>query len=76
MSVRALEALAREPAAAKPRASAPVLDAETAAVVDRLRYRLATHIGLIRRERGGSIEIRFSDDDELMRIVDLLLSES
>jgi ParB family chromosome partitioning protein len=75
LSVRALEALTREPVA-KPRATVPAIDAETAAVVDRLRYRLATHIGLVRRERGGSIEIRFSDDDELMRIVDLLLGDS
>ena len=77
LSVRALEALAREPVA-KPRTAAGVrtIDAETAAVVDRLRYRLATHIGLVRRERGGSIEIRFSDEDELLRIVDLLLGDS
>jgi ParB family chromosome partitioning protein len=74
LSVRALEALAREPVA-KPRAAPPPIDAETAAVVDRLRYKLATHIGLVRRERGGAIEIRFSDDDELMRIVDVLLGE-
>ncbi len=75
LSVRALEGLAREPVV-KPRSAAPAIDAETAAVVDRLRYRLATHIGLVRRERGGSIEIRFSDDDELLRIVDLLLGDS
>ena len=75
LSVRALEALAHEPVAKAP---APVkkLDAETAAVVDRLRYRLATHIALVRREKGGSIEIRFSDEDELMRLVDLLLGDS
>jgi ParB family chromosome partitioning protein len=75
MSVRALEALAREPLA-KPRPAAPALDRETAAVVERLRYRFATQVGVVRRERGGTIEIRFSDDDDLMRIVDLLLSEA
>jgi len=76
LTVRQLEALAREPAA-KPRPGAPkAIDAETAAVVDRLRYKLATHIGLVRRERGGTIEIRFSDEDELTRIVDLLLGDS
>jgi len=77
LSVRALEALAREPLA-KPRAAAVAksIDAETAAVLDRLRYRFATHIGLVRRERGGSIEIRFSDEGELLRIVDLLLGDS
>jgi ParB family transcriptional regulator, chromosome partitioning protein len=74
LSVRALEALAREPSL-KPRAAAPAIDAETAAVVDRLRYKLATHIALVRRERGGTIEVRFSNDDELMRIVDLLLGD-
>jgi len=74
-SVRALEALAREPVV-KPHPAAKRMDPETAAVVDRLRYRFATHIGLVRRERGGSIEIRFSDDGELMRIVDLLLGDS
>jgi ParB family chromosome partitioning protein len=74
LSVRALEALAREPQGAK-RSPAPALDAETAAVLDRLRYRFATQVGLVRRERGGTIEIRFSDDDELLRIVDVLLGE-
>ena len=75
LTVRAIEALAREPAD-KPRAPAKTLDAETAAVVDRLRYKLATHIALVRRERGGSIEIRFSDEDELTRIIDVLLGDS
>jgi ParB family chromosome partitioning protein len=78
LTVRAIEALAQAQApAAKARPSgAKPLDPETAAVVDRLRYRLATHIALVRRERGGSIEIRFSDEDELLRIVDLLLGDS
>lgn len=75
MSVRALEALAREPQAVK-RPAATALDPETVAVIDRLRYRFATQVGLVRRERGGTIEIRFSDDDELLRIVDVLLGDS
>jgi ParB family transcriptional regulator, chromosome partitioning protein len=75
LSVRALEALARDPVVKLPVAAKP-LDAETAAVVDRLRFRLATHIALVRRERGGSIEIRFSDEGELMRLIDLLLGDS
>jgi len=75
MSVRAIEALAREPHA-KPKAAVPALDAETTALVDRLRYRFATPVALARRERGGTIEIRYADDDELIRIVDVLLGES
>jgi ParB family chromosome partitioning protein len=75
LTVRALEALARDPVV-KPRAAVAVNDAETAAVIDRLRYRFATQIGLVRREKGGSIDIRFSDEDELIRIVDLLLGDN
>jgi ParB family chromosome partitioning protein len=75
LSVRTLEMLAREPQA-KPRPSAPPADPETAALVDRLRYRFAAHVGVVRRERGGAIEIRFADDDDLMRIADVLLGDS
>lgn len=75
LSVRAIEALGRDPVV-KPRRDVPPIDAETAAVVDRLRFRFATQVGLVRRERGGSIEIRFADDGDLIRIVDLLLGES
>ena len=77
LSVRALEALSRDPDPAKPKlvATPVTMDAETAAVVDRLRYKFATQVALLKRERGGSIEIRFSDDDELLRIVDVLLGD-
>jgi ParB family chromosome partitioning protein len=70
LSVRAIEALAREPVA-KPKA-APL----ATALDDRLRYRFATAVALTRRERGGSIEIRYADDDELIRIVDVLLGDA
>jgi ParB family chromosome partitioning protein len=75
LSVRAIEALAREPAA-KPKPVPVANDAETTALVDRLRYRFATAVALTRRERGGSIEIRYADDDELVRIVDVLLGDA
>jgi len=76
LTVRAIEALANA-TAVKPRATtAKPVDAETAAVLDRLRYRLATQVALTRRERGGALEIRFSDEDDLLRIVDVLLGDS
>jgi ParB family chromosome partitioning protein len=76
LSVRALEALSREPDPAKPKAPPAPIDADTAAVVDRLRRKFATHVGLVRKDKGGLIEIRYSDDDQLLRIVDVLLGES
>ncbi len=73
-SVRAIEALAREPVVR----TKPVIanDPELNALVDRLRYRFATQVGVARRERGGTIEIRYANDDELLRIADLLLGDS
>jgi len=74
LSVRAIEALGREPA---PRAKPVVtLDPELKGLIDRLRYRFATQVGVAKRERGGTIEIRYANDDELLRIADLLLGES
>jgi len=75
LSVRAIEALARAPVA-KPKSAPAAADVETAALIDRLRYRFATSVALARRERGGTIEIRYADDDELMRIVDVLLGDA
>jgi ParB family chromosome partitioning protein len=75
LSVRAIEALARDPVV-KPKAPPAAPDPETASLVDRLRYRFATPVALTKRERGGSIEIRYADDDELIRIVDMLLGDA
>jgi ParB family chromosome partitioning protein len=74
LSVRAIEALAREPVP-KPK-PVPATDPELKSLIDRLRYRFATQIGVTKRERGGTIEIRYANDDELLRIADLLLGES
>ncbi len=60
----------------KPKAPPAAPDPETASLVDRLRYRFATPVALTKRERGGSIEIRYADDDELIRIVDMLLGDA
>ena len=76
LSRRELEALTREPDPAKAKAPVAPIDAETAAVVDRLRFKFATQIALVKRDRGGTIEIRFSDDGELLRIVDVLLGDA
>ena len=76
LTVRAVEALAHvAPKVAAPRArSAPSSDAD--ALLERLRYRFATHVSLVARERGGALEIRYADAAELMRIADLLLGDA
>ncbi len=39
----------------------------------RLRERFGTHVAIVRSGRGGRIELRFTNDKELMRLGDLLL---
>ena len=74
LTVREIERLAagrRQTAPRPPRAKDPhVEDAE-----GRLRYRLGARVGIIPAERGGRIEIRYSDDADLARIVDVMLGE-
>jgi ParB family chromosome partitioning protein len=79
LSVRALERLGQDAGAAKrtrTSAAAPRASADDDALVERLRYRYATQVRLVALERGGTIELRYSDAADLMRIADLLLGES
>ena len=77
LTVRAIERLSHGEKSNGKRVRKPVASgsADDAGVVDRLRYRFATPVALARRGAGGSLEIRFADDEELTRIVDLLLGE-
>jgi len=73
LSVRDVERLgATAPVKRKAAAPAP---ADGGDWLDRLRYKLATHVAVERAGRGGTIAVRFADEDELVRIVDLLLGE-
>jgi ParB family chromosome partitioning protein len=80
MTVRALEALAQAAAPAAKRTkragASPAHDpGEHADLLERLRYKFATHVALVPRERGGAIELRYADANDLMRIADVLLGE-
>ncbi len=75
LSVRALEKLAGAAAPQRTRAGTAAVAAlsDDDALVEQLRYKFATHVRLVKNERGGTIEMRYADAAELMRIVDLLL---
>ena len=49
------------------------LSADELAFVSRLRQRFATRVELVLDRRGGRIELRFHNDEELARLGDLLL---
>jgi ParB family chromosome partitioning protein len=80
LSVRALERLGQENGGAKrTRTAVPARRAandDDDALIERLRYRFATQVRLVALERGGTIELRYADANDLMRIADLLLGES
>ena len=68
LSVRETEALvkrSRHAAADKPRAEK---DVHTRAAEERLRFALGTRVRIVRKGKGGRIEIDFGDENELHRI--------
>jgi ParB family chromosome partitioning protein len=76
LSVRTLERLAQDGAPRRARAKAAAARGGDEEFVERLRYRFATQVRVMAQERGGTIEFRYADPSDLMRIVDLLLGES
>lgn len=74
LTVRALERLAGAAADARPKAKrARLLSADEHDFESRMRERFGTAVALVRKRRGGRIEFRFQNDDELLRLGDLLL---
>jgi ParB family chromosome partitioning protein len=76
LTVRALERFAAAGSRKTPsRPALRALSPEEADFESRLRARFGTHVAVVRYRRGGRIEFRFSSDDELIRLGDLLLSD-
>ncbi|HEX3551316.1 MAG TPA: ParB/RepB/Spo0J family partition protein [Candidatus Elarobacter sp.] len=75
LSVRAVERLAQDGVPKRTPASAPRASGDDE-FVERLRYKFATNVRHVTHERGGTIELRYADANDLMRIVDLLLGET
>ena len=74
LSVRDVERLSARRRRPAPEAStARTLSADLEAVQARLRYALGAPVAILPGSRGGRLEIRFADDADLGRIVDLLL---
>ena len=73
LTVRALERLTAAQTAPKVASAARELSADERNFESRLRERFGTRVALVRQNRGGRIEFRFTNDDELMRLGDLLL---
>ncbi len=74
LTVRALERLTGAAGDARPKAKAArPLSTDEHDFESRLRERFGTAVALVRNRRGGRLEFRFQNDDELLRLGDLLL---
>ena len=80
LTVRAVEAAATASASPKSPKRPTRAQSSRAAHLDevegRLRYRFGTHVSLVPAGDGGSVTLRYADEADLMRIVDLLLGET
>lgn len=73
LSVRETEALVkRESAPASAVSPAPRVDPNTKDAEERLRMSLGTRVRIVRKGKGGRIEIDFVSEDELQRLFDAL----
>ena len=69
LSVRETEALVkRQTAAPEPPKPQPKKDANTRAAEEKLRFALGTSVEIVRKGKGGRIQIEFKDEAELNRI--------
>lgn len=78
LTVRALERMiesAKAGPTARRSATLRPLSAEERDFERRLRERFGTHVALVRHGRGGRIEFRFGNDEDLIRLGDLFLRD-
>jgi ParB family transcriptional regulator, chromosome partitioning protein len=80
LSVRETEQQVTRVLSAKPRIEAAtppvkVLDVHTRAAQDKLRFTLGTKVDIVRRAKGGEIRVAFKNEEELIRVFDILVRD-
>ena len=68
LSVRETEVLVKKATAPPTPAEEPKKDVHTRAAEDKLRFSLGTRVRIVRKRKGGKIEIDFGSEEELQRI--------
>jgi ParB family chromosome partitioning protein len=76
MSVRETEALVKRTIAPAPDKPDEQKDVHTRAAEERLRFALGTRVRIVRKGKGGRLEIDFGDENELHRIYEQLTEKS
>ena len=73
LSVRETEAIVKKAGKEEAPREQQQKDVHTRAAEDKLRFALGTSVRIIRKGRGGRIEIDFKSEDELMRVYEYLV---
>jgi ParB family transcriptional regulator, chromosome partitioning protein len=76
LSVRETESLVKRTVAPPPEKPDEQKDVHTRAAEERLRFALGTRVRIIRKGKGGRVEIDFGDENELHRIYEQLTEKS
>jgi len=72
LSVRDTETLVKKSTTQSPERGEPDKDVHTRAAEDKLRFALGTRVRIVRKAKGGRVEIDFASEDELQRIYEHL----
>jgi ParB family chromosome partitioning protein len=72
LSVRETELLVKKSGEPQQPRAEPQKDVHTRAAEDRLRFALGTRVRIVRKRKGGRIEIDFGSEDELQRVYEQL----
>jgi ParB family transcriptional regulator, chromosome partitioning protein len=72
LSVRDTETLVKKSTMQSPERGEPDKDVHTRAAEDKLRFALGTRVRIVRKAKGGRVEIDFASEDELQRIYEHL----
>jgi ParB family chromosome partitioning protein len=76
LSVRETEVLVKKVLAPEAARETPQKDVHTRAAEDRLRFALGTPVRIVRKAKGGRIEIDFTSEEELQRIYEQMVAKA
>jgi ParB family chromosome partitioning protein len=74
--VRETETLVKKTLTPDAKREPPEKDVHTRAAEDALRFALGTRVRIVRKRKGGRIEIDFGSEDELQRIYERLTEKN
>jgi ParB family chromosome partitioning protein len=75
LSVRETEVLVKKALTPETSREAPQKDVHTRAAEDRLRFALGTPVRIVRKQKGGRIEVDFSSEQELQRLYEQMVDK-